>query len=155
VPGTWLAAVFSLGFIGAALVMLLRDAAPSVPMQKMSGLSLDNFQLALVQVLGCAVLGILVPLWATRYLLPHLPSAVSPMLAQGLGDALSPQEEQTIPLHVGDCGVTITLLKPTGRARFGAQTLEVQSRDEFMEAGTPVRVVAMDGHRIVVARGDV
>jgi membrane-bound serine protease (ClpP class) len=43
-------------------------------------------------------------------------------------------------------------LRLSGKARFGEETLDVVSRTEYIDRGTPVRVVEVEGIRIVVVR---
>jgi membrane-bound serine protease (ClpP class) len=53
---------------------------------------------------------------------------------------------------VGLVGTTTTTLRPGGTARFGDRLLDVVSDSDFIEAGTPVRIVSASGNRIVVRR---
>lgn len=53
---------------------------------------------------------------------------------------------------VGRQGVAVSLLRPAGRARFGDKTLQVLSRAEYIESGTPIVIVQVDGNRYVVDR---
>lgn len=52
---------------------------------------------------------------------------------------------------VGDEGVTTTPLKPVGQAEINDQIVDVVSDLGFIEAGTPVRVIAVGSMRVVVA----
>ena len=54
--------------------------------------------------------------------------------------------------RVGDGGVAATRLSPSGRAELNGRTLDVVSRGDFIEEGTPITVVEVSGNRIVVAR---
>ncbi|MBP2017341.1 membrane-bound serine protease (ClpP class) [Symbiobacterium terraclitae] len=51
---------------------------------------------------------------------------------------------------VGQEGRTVTVLRPAGTAVFGDQRLDVVTEGEFVPAGVPVRVIRVDGTRIVV-----
>ena len=53
-------------------------------------------------------------------------------------------------LSVGDVGVTETGLRPAGKAVFGELHEDVVSDGEFIDAGTKVRVIELNGNRIVV-----
>lgn len=48
-------------------------------------------------------------------------------------------------------GVTETVCRPAGIARFDARRVDVVSRGEIIERGTPVRVLEVKGNRVVVA----
>jgi membrane-bound serine protease (ClpP class) len=51
----------------------------------------------------------------------------------------------------GKEGVTITALRPAGAAEIDGRRLDVVTDGVFVEAGRPVRVVSVEGARIVVA----
>ncbi|RKP55618.1 nodulation protein NfeD [Cohnella endophytica] len=51
---------------------------------------------------------------------------------------------------IGQEGTTTSMLRPSGVADFGGQRLDVITSGEFIEAGKPVRVVSVDGTRILV-----
>ena len=51
---------------------------------------------------------------------------------------------------LGREGVAATMLRPVGTADFDGVKLEVLAEGEFIEAGKPVRVVRVEGRKIVV-----
>lgn len=51
---------------------------------------------------------------------------------------------------VGLRGVTVSMLRPAGRARFGGRTLDVMTRGEFIDKGKPVVIILAEGNRTVV-----
>jgi len=51
---------------------------------------------------------------------------------------------------IGQAGVAASLLRPSGMADIGGERLDVITSGEFVEKGRPVRVVSVDGTRIVV-----
>lgn len=53
----------------------------------------------------------------------------------------------------GAQGISITKLRPAGKAKIGDQTVSVVSRGEFIQAGEKVEVIKVDGNRVVVKRG--
>lgn len=53
-------------------------------------------------------------------------------------------------LTPGDLGVATTALRPSGTAEFGDRLVDVVSDLEVIDAGTRVRVVRVDGFRVVV-----
>ena len=53
-------------------------------------------------------------------------------------------------LHAGDTGVASTTLRPAGKAEFGGTAHDVITAGDFITAGTKVRVVAVDGMRVIV-----
>ncbi|HEV7282830.1 MAG TPA: NfeD family protein [Pirellulaceae bacterium] len=56
------------------------------------------------------------------------------------------------PLFVGDWGVAVAPLKPTGIAEFADRRFSVSTQGEYLEAGESVRVIALRGKKIVVER---
>lgn len=147
-PGTWMAGIASVLFLGGALVSAISQSDTGIPAPQLPGVTLDQFSWALTQVIGSALLGLLVPLLATRYLLPRLPEGATPILQGSLtGQAPSEGEES---LAVGMIGESMTLLKPTGKARFGAQSHEVECLNGFLESHQAVRIVHIVGRRIEV-----
>jgi membrane-bound serine protease (ClpP class) len=52
---------------------------------------------------------------------------------------------------IGKEGTTLTALRPAGAAEIEGRRLDVVTDGVFVEAGRPVRVVSVDGARIVVA----
>ncbi len=53
---------------------------------------------------------------------------------------------------IGDVGTSMTPLRPSGRARFGEDLVDVVSEAGFVAPGEQVRVISMDAMRIVVER---
>ena len=51
---------------------------------------------------------------------------------------------------LGATGVAESPLRPSGTVRFGEQRASVVTDGEFIEAGTSVRVISVDGIKIVV-----
>ena len=51
----------------------------------------------------------------------------------------------------GQCGVARTDLHPGGIAVFDSKRVDVVTRGELIEAGTPVEVILVEGNRVVVA----
>jgi membrane-bound ClpP family serine protease len=53
-------------------------------------------------------------------------------------------------LQVGDIGVTLSTLRPSGNAEFNDQVFEVRTLGHMISQGTKVKVVQVDGQRIIV-----
>lgn len=51
---------------------------------------------------------------------------------------------------LGASGVTVTDLRPVGTARLGEERIDVETEADWIDAGTPITVVRIDGMRIVV-----
>ena len=53
---------------------------------------------------------------------------------------------------MGATGTTSTQLTPGGKARFGDQLVDVMADGEAIDRGTPVKVVEVQGSRVLVRR---
>lgn len=60
------------------------------------------------------------------------------------------QEEDVSRRLTGRRGEAVTTLRPVGKAEIDGQVLVVESEGEFIEAGTEVEVIAVNGNRVVV-----
>ena len=76
------------------------------------------------------------------------------MVVGGLSfDATHATDARDLEL-VGKQGVAEAPLRPAGIARIDGRRVDVVSRGELIENGTPVRVIEVRGNRVVVARAD-
>jgi len=55
-----------------------------------------------------------------------------------------------IALTPGMQGTAVTVLRPSGKARFADHVVDVVTEGEFISSQTPVTVVQTDGMRVVV-----
>jgi membrane-bound serine protease (ClpP class) len=53
-------------------------------------------------------------------------------------------------VKVGEEGVARTILRPAGKAEFGAALIDVVTDGEFLDPGVRVRVTLIEGERVVV-----
>jgi membrane-bound ClpP family serine protease len=53
-------------------------------------------------------------------------------------------------LQIGDEGETVSTLRPTGKAAFKKYEVEVKSLGDYVETGTPVRILKIDLNQIIV-----
>jgi membrane-bound serine protease (ClpP class) len=77
-----------------------------------------------------------------RHLIPPNPDAAE--LALDNGDS-----------HVGrigDLGLSETVLRPAGKARFGSALVDVVTEGDLLDPGTPVEIIERRGNRIVVRK---
>ena len=61
---------------------------------------------------------------------------------------------EDMEVFLGREGVTTTVLRPTGMAEFDGVRLNVMSEGEYVQSGTPVQIVRVDGSRILVRAVD-
>lgn len=55
-------------------------------------------------------------------------------------------------MAVGMKGVAVSMLRPSGRGRFGETAYQVVTRGDYLSAGTPIEIVQVDGNRYVVEK---
>jgi len=55
-----------------------------------------------------------------------------------------------LPLAPGMQGTAVTVLRPSGKARFADHVVDVVTQGEYVAANTPIAVVETDGMRVVV-----
>lgn len=73
-------------------------------------------------------------------------------VAKGLEEATvaGPSLKKTVPVERGEEGVATTILRPSGTAEFQGRSLDVVTTGGMIDSGARVRVVDLDGYRIVV-----
>jgi membrane-bound serine protease (ClpP class) len=117
-----------------------------------AGASLAVILTATGQVAASLLLALAVSLAMLRFL-PRLPFGrrlvLETELAAREGFASAPETDRT---WLGKRGTAASTLRPAGIADIEGERVDVVSDGEFIEAGAPVRVVRVDGNRIVVRR---
>lgn len=83
--------------------------------------------------------------WFNRVFLPP-PAPVGATAGSGLGLA-----DKGLMAYVGRVGTAATVLRPTGAMELDGERVDVVTEGAFVEAGTPVRVLYVQGARVVVA----
>ncbi len=145
-PGTLIAGGIGMVLILIALTLSMQTfTLPHSDMPWELKSLIDN----VFMTMGSALVALLIPLAAARFLLPNLPAGARVIANTTLSDAriVSPETRR---VAVGLAGVSKTPLRPAGKAVFAGETIEVSSRGEFIEAGIPVEVCRLDGNKIVV-----
>jgi membrane-bound serine protease (ClpP class) len=65
--------------------------------------------------------------------------------------ATTPRQFATaLSISPGMQGVSLSILRPSGKARFADHVVDVVTQGEFVAPNTPVTVVESDGMRVVV-----
>jgi membrane-bound ClpP family serine protease len=155
-PGTLIFG--AVGFLCLLLALVLSRQSFVLPSNALEEdlllANLTNLTLLIVTVL---VLGV-----ATWRLLPRLPwfnrlflrppeRALQPagggQSGMGLGDA-------ALTALVGRSGTAATVLRPTGTMELDGERVDVVTEGEFVEPGTAIRVLYVQGTRVVVAAAD-
>ncbi len=88
-----------------------------------------------------------------------------PVLSKLVLSDAAPDEEQSMSLELmmaspptavaaGDSGVALSSLRPSGTAEINGDVIDVVADMGYIEPGTPVRVIQIDGYRVVVEPGE-
>ena len=70
------------------------------------------------------------------------------VLESAISEAAPPKGE--LEALLGAIGEALSDLRPAGVARFGDRRVDVVTEGEFIPRGTPVRVIKVEGPRVVV-----
>ena len=101
---------------------------------------------------GLVFVGAIVAALVIANYLPHIP-ILNRMVHQPLEETA---DGQPLDIHpdlsglLGAIGVAATSLRPAGKAQFGDQFLDVVSQGSYIQPGTRLQVVEIEGNRIVV-----
>jgi membrane-bound serine protease (ClpP class) len=147
-PGFGIAGFAGIVLLALGLILSLQGFVipdPEVPWE------MEILAANVIDVVGAFILSFFVGLFFLRYVLPRF-SAVrqGPFLEADLKSAHADSTE-TARVRVGDQGIALTLLRPSGKMKIADEILDVTTDNEFIEKGTPVAVVAIRGNRVIVA----
>lgn len=148
-PGFGIAGFAGILCIIIGLILTFQDFVipdPATPWE--AEILLNN----IIKVVGAYVVSFILGLFFIRYVLPRLSTASEgPYLTASLKDAHSDSRE-TSRVHVGDTGVAMTALRPSGKVKIGSDVFDVVTDNEFIERDAPVVVSEISGNRVIVAR---
>lgn len=149
IPGFGITGIAGLIFIAVGLVLALQDFVipdPSFPWQKT--LLTNN----IIKVLGAFLSAVLAALFLLRYVLPRLSRVVEgPYLTATLEKSHADSIE-AMTLSVGETGIAMTFLRPSGKVKIKGEIFDVVTEGEFMEKGTTVVISKIKGSRVIVSR---
>ncbi|MDR1812759.1 MAG: ATP-dependent Clp protease proteolytic subunit [Candidatus Fibromonas sp.] len=140
----------ALGIICFVAALAMSFDVSSLPAFAPSFEFLSNWQYGLLYIMLCALLALSLPILASKYLIPMLPEGFTPINKTDLSKAHSPVEEFVEEIKKGDIGVALTDLRPSGHVRFGDKMLDAQSRSDFIEAGSAVKVDFVEAGKVWV-----
>jgi membrane-bound ClpP family serine protease len=132
VPGGILAAVGGLFLLGASVVTYTEYGAIW---------AIALFFLGLLAAVGLFFLEI-------RFI-THTPFGKQLSLQDTVSARLNPLADQNL---IGEEGVTLTTLAPSGKVRVNDTTLIAAAQSGFIEKGTPIRVVRIETFKLIVER---
>jgi membrane-bound ClpP family serine protease len=142
-----------LGFSGIALML---GSLALVTLVKKPETSREWFDLGVtVTTLGLSLVGAVVGAVVLAWYLPHLPFAHRLVLkpADGSVETLEDEPISAVEMHaglLGAIGIAATALRPAGKVRFGDDFVDVLAEGDYVESGSRVQVIEIEGNRIVV-----
>jgi membrane-bound serine protease (ClpP class) len=158
-PGFGIAGILGIICVMAGLFgMLIKNPPNKLPWPD-SPASWDVFVNGLIG-LSLGFLGFIVLAWILTKYLPKLQFLsglilVPAVAKQGTEMEISmtaPPELETAGVKVGELGEVVSILRPTGKARFGNAIVDVIAEAEFLDKGTKVEIIEIHGNRVVVKR---
>lgn len=108
--------------------------------------------------LSAALVGVVVLAIVMNRYLPKMPLLGKMVLTPpGAETADLPQlapeyAEHDQPFSLGDAGTAATILRPAGKAKIGDEFVDVVSNGPFIDAGSELEIVAIEGNRVVVRK---
>lgn len=128
-----------------SLVMALVDHYPGTPMLP----TLPELSLPLRQ-LGYAFVGAVIILGVLSRLLPKTP-IYHTLVTHSTTGTESVQRQQTEQANqVGREGVALSGLRPSGKAQFGREVIDVMTQGDLLAKGSRVRIIGHSGHVAIV-----
>ena len=149
-PGTVVIGMIGAVLMLAAIVMAMVDLYPAPGPGVLPAMpTFDKFQLPLRQLL-IATAGGGLGIWLASLILPKTSfyRAVVSQSASGVKtEAVFAQQNKS---RLGRTGVSLSALRPGGKAQFGEEILDVISQSEMVPKGTPVRIIGSSGAEALV-----
>lgn len=144
-PGTIVLGVAGAALMLVAIIMAAVDVYPGDPVLP----TLPKLTFPMTN-LSIAVVGSLVIIFILSRLLPHAPlyRVFVSEATSGVGAETVQQRERSLLL--GQTGVTVSNLRPGGKAQFGDQIIDVISQGDLVAKGTRVRIMDFSAREAVV-----
>ncbi len=148
-PGFGIAGITGILLVFTGMVLALQGFTlpnPELPWE------LDIFIHNIISVLAICTLSMLLSILTFRYLLPHIPIAgKGPFLSTTLKNSHADSFE-SMKINIGDTGVTLSLLRPSGKADFNGNRVDVISQSEFINKGEIIEVIELTKNKIIVEK---
>jgi membrane-bound serine protease (ClpP class) len=148
IPGFGVAGISGIALIVGSLVLSMQGfVLPDFEWQR------DLFRrnilvVSLSTVSSIVIFGIL------AYSLPQMKlfNRLTLRAAQSAEEGFTVQTKEEEGKFLGRRGVTITKLRPVGKAEFDGEPLYVETEGEFVESGQEVEVIEVSGNRMIVRK---
>ena len=144
-PGFGIAGFLGIAAILIALVLGMTERVPT----GFAAPAWTDLQLPIITVVGSFVGSVFAMLLLGRFL-PQTPLFRKMELAATLPH--EPDDTAPAPALLHATGVAETMLRPSGKGRFGEQLVDIMTTGDLIERGTAIKIVAIHGSRVVVER---
>jgi membrane-bound serine protease (ClpP class) len=145
-PGAIIPGVLGVVFIMTSLILAMVDkypADPIIPSLSQLQVPLLNFSIALIA--GIIVIGLLARFLPESRLFRRL-------TLETTSGVQIPASLAVRPRQVGETGIALSPLKPSGKGQFGEAIEEITSAGEFIDANQSIRIVEITDNKIIVEK---
>lgn len=145
VPGLGFSGVAGVALVVTSLILVTLERWPQTSQEwAQMGNTLTTLSLSLVAAVGAAVL--------IAWFLPSMPYFNRLVLAPPEEDGVEASTSSpALPVSLlGAIGVAATPLRPAGKAQFAEDFLDVIAEGDYVNPGSRVQVIEIEGNRIVV-----
>ena len=133
IPSAGLLAVLAAGLIGYSIYLVFTEISSSVGM---AFIMVDIIAFPVVLMVGLKLL---------------VKSPVTLKTSLSRADGFSSQSEELLAYN-GKTGMAVTDLRPAGMAMIENKRVDVVSRGEYIEKGSAIVVLAIEGNRVMVKK---
>jgi membrane-bound ClpP family serine protease len=141
------------GVTGISGIVLVIVSLALVTLEKMPETTGDWLDLgARLGTFGISLVAAIAGAFMLAWYLPHIPYANRLVLLPPSDEKTDAHAEEASARAalLGAIGVAETMLRPAGKARFGDDFLDVIAEGDYVNPGTRVQVIEIEGNRIVV-----
>jgi len=156
-PGFGIAGFSGIVCIFAGLFgMLIKNPPDKLPWPQ-DAVAWSDFTWGVVG-LSVGFVGFIVLAWVLSKYLPRIQFLsgliLAPAVPRQSGEIplsmTTPPESKTVSVNLGETGEVVSILRPTGKAKFGDAIVDVVAEAEFLDKGTKVEIIEIHGNRVVV-----
>ncbi len=152
IPGFGIAGLGGVGLLLGSLVMASRRVFVPQSAEQLTGLGYD-----VLTVVGAFAAFIVALVFLSHHIgeIPGLSRLTlqPPVMVDG-PEPIDRTDEMSLPgwqrVQVGDVGQALSPLRPGGRIQVGEIILDVTTEGDFVDGGTPVKVIGKQGSRVLV-----
>lgn len=158
-PGFGVAGFSGIVCIFAGLFgMLIKNPPDKLPWPQ-DAIAWSDFTWGVVG-LSTGFVGFVVTAWLLSKYLPRIQFLsgliLAPAVPRQSGEIpvsmTTPPESKTLSVNLGDAGEVVSILRPTGKAKFGNAIVDVVAEAEFLDKGAKVEIIEIHGNRVVVKK---